>query len=341
MCPRSAEALVVVSPGTDVAPTGTSDPGWNNVTVAGGRNFIYLGDGWAISARHVGPQITDAANLQALQFSTGSFNLIKNQNFIVDNPASLTLGGATVAHPLPPDPYESDLRLVRLDTDPGLPSIFDANPKFTIPSQPPAVVSQVMVVGSGPSRNSGETNWNSSWQTVPPNAGPVAFTGFTASNQPQDIIKRWGTNNLVNANSVSNILNQVLSPTTGVVALVTPDGYTRDVASLVASFDQNVGSPSYESQVVPGDSGSGVFYKNGNQWNLVGIADAQFIYTNQPGLTAMYGDLTTYIDLAYYHDQIFNIINAHKNYSISGDINLDGNLCGDGSPACGSSDVAA
>jgi hypothetical protein len=198
-----------------------------------------------------------------------------------------------------------------------------------------------MVVGSGPSRNSGETNWNSSWQTVPPNAGPVAFTGFTASSQPQDIIKRWGTNNLVNANSVSNIFNQVLSPTTGVVALVTGDGYTRDVASLVASFDQNVGSPSYESQVVGGDSGSGVFYKNGTQWNLVGIADAQFIYKDQPGLTAMYGDLTTYIDLAYYHDQIFNIINAHKNYSISGDINLDGNLCGDGSPACGSSDVAA
>lgn len=154
----------------------------------------------------------------------------------------------------------------------------------------------------------------------------------------QDAVKRDGTNNLVNTSNNSNLFSQTLSSTTGVVPIVTGDGYTRDVASLVATFDQIGGT---EGQAVSGDSGSSVFYKSGSQWNLAGIVDAVFTFQQQPSLTAVYGDVTSYIDLSFYHDQIMNIINAHKNYSIVGDINLDGVVSGNGTGPASTDDVTA
>jgi hypothetical protein len=69
--------------------------------------------------------------------------------------------------------------------------------------------------------------------------------------------------------------------------------------------------------------------------------DATFTFQQQPGLTAAYGDLTSYIDLAFYHDQIMNVINAHKNYSIVGDVNLDGVVSGNGTGPAATDDVTA
>jgi hypothetical protein len=339
LMPITASALVVVSPGTSTTPV--DDPGWNNVTASGsGRNYVYLGDGWALSARHVGPQITDPPP-QTLQFSTGTFGLIPNQNFVVDNPSTMTLvGGANAA-----DPYETDLRLVRLNGDPGLPSIFDANSKFTIATQAPPVGAQIVIIGHGPGQTGGETSWNSSWQTVPLNTG--SYTGFNAFATGQDDTKRWGTNTIENANNyLGNVFPQVLSPTTGVLALTTGDGRTRDIASQILQFNQSSASPYYEAQAVTGDSGSSVFYKSGSNWYLAGIVNTQFSFQNQPNPptsnpTAVYGDLTSFADLSFYRTQLLNLMTAHHNYSISGDINLDGVVSGDGTGPAATDDVTA
>src|SRR3990172_6100915 len=76
-----AEALVVENlAGTTVAPT--DDPGWNFVTQHGSRSYVYLGDGWALSAFHVGAPGTG----EPLKFSAGSYPIIKNQPFTLKNP---------------------------------------------------------------------------------------------------------------------------------------------------------------------------------------------------------------------------------------------------------------
>jgi hypothetical protein len=87
-----------------------------------------------------------------------------------------------------------------------------------------------------------------------------------------------------------------------------------------------------------------VFHKRvgSNQWELLGIVN--FNYTlfpdtdsaapNQPGLpsnnpTAVYGNLTAFADLSFYYNEIYNIFNAHSDYSIVGDIDLDGKFLDD------------
>ena len=66
-----------------------------------------------------------------------------------------------------------------------------------------------------------------------------------------------------------------------------------------------------------GDSGSSMFRKNPstNQWELAGIVNAVFTFPNQPGGTAVFGDLTTFADLSYYHDSLYSIFNSHQAYS--------------------------
>ena len=313
----------------------------------GGRNFVYLGDGWALSAFHVGPQTVDPPEVQtlALEFSTGSFNLIKGQNFTVRNPAGSGLTEFT------------DLRLVRLNGDPGLPSIFDANPQFTIASQPvttstPLSQREVLFVGRGPTRNANQTHWNVT--TVGGDDNDIwteVTTGGTRhgykATHPSDDTKRWGTNQIADEDPIFPGTDTDLR---GTVQYSLGVGL-RDVVSMVTKFDaQGSGGLTNEFQAVPGDSGSAVFYKRDNQWELIGIVNGQYsTYDNQPGpfsspaalSTAVYGNYTLFADLSYYRGEILNIINAHKEYSIIGDVNLDGVVSGNGLGPSATDDVTA
>ena len=203
-----ASALVVVGSGTESPPTaGLANPAWENVT-NGGSNYIYLGDSWVLSARHVG---VTAANFN-IGGNTVSFNPIPNQNFIVSNPAGSGLTSQT------------DLRLIRINGIPaGLPSIFDANPAFSIATQDPSLNDQVMFVGQGNGRADSLSYWDNSWNSVPP--GSATNTGYVASGP---YAKRWGLNNI--ASSVFQGDND--TNITHVVNLLTGDGITRDVVSL-------------------------------------------------------------------------------------------------------------
>lgn len=56
------------------------------------------------------------------------------------------------------------------------------------------------------------------------------------------------------------------------------------------------------------DSGSGLFVKNGVQWELAGIALAAGTYPGQPASTSVYGNISVYADLSAYSDQITSIM---------------------------------
>ena len=73
-------------------------------------------------------------------------------------------------------------------------------------------------------------------------------------------------------------------------------------------FDRVGGAGDDEMQAVAGDSGGGLFYKNGTDWELAGILMAVGTSSGQPDDTAVYGNLTHAADLSRYRDQIVAII---------------------------------
>jgi hypothetical protein len=105
------------------------------------------------------------------------------------------------------------------------------------------------------------------------------------------------------------------------------------------------GSTMHEMQAISGDSAGAVFYKRGSQWELAGIINSQFVYDGQPELTAVYGNATTMAALSHYNQNypksIRDIMTTLADYSVMGDVNLDGVVTGNGTGPALSDDVTA
>jgi hypothetical protein len=103
------------------------------------------------------------------------------------------------------------------------------------------------------------------------------------------------------------------------------------------------GATSLEYQGISGNSGSGVFFKRGDEWELAGIVHAIFRFPDQPVAATVYGNATLISDLSYYNQDYVNsikdIIESHADYSHLGDLNLDGTVSGDGTGPPGTDDV--
>ena len=176
-----------------------------------------------------------------------------------------------------------------------------------------------MFVAYGAFRASAESAWTTDnadppiWTAVGSCSGTPddhCFHGYLASGSGKD----WGTNNIV----TDSILDGTGAITTAI------DHHT--LFNLV-SYDQGSSNP-FEAQVVGGDSGSAVFHKNGSQWELAGITVANSIYENQESIqfnqAALYGNASAFADLSAYSSAIASIQAAHQDYSIVGDLNMDG-----------------
>lgn len=304
--PAPAMIVTTTSPlDTTVAPP--DNPGWNNVTVGpNSRNFTYLGNGWGLSAWHVGPFIGQPAELQTLTFSTGVVSVIPNQIYIVPNPSGAGLSA------------ETDLHLVRLSADPGLPSLTIAQTALTNANlgQP---VGDVTFIGNGRTRESNVSTWS-------------GHQGYYAQD---DFTKRWGRNQIANDDTLLGGSDTDLRGTVNIGTTEAP----RHIVSMFTKFDFSAGN--YEAQAVDRDSGSAVFHKNGAQWELIGIVNTIYTYENQPAFSAFDGDYTSFADLTYYRSEILNIMNAHANYSVVGDINLDGVVTGNGTGSASTDDITA
>jgi hypothetical protein len=291
-------------------------------------------------------------------FGEGQFH-----QYAVSNPASVqTESGQTMnltAH--------TDLQLFRINGDPGLPAL-------TIASQPlpsdftRANAPAVVMMGAGFGRAAPESHWNVTqhsqtnweWNST---SGAGQYQGYTPEGPGQ---KRWGTNRLTDpfangpedpsdpgAIDYRNLFNGVLSDTAGVMKLTTGAGM-HDIISSFTIYDQQsqpgtspppYGVSNLEAQAIAGDSGAPVFYKRGSQWELTGIVNSIFFFPGQPSGTAVYGNATTMTNLSYYNQEYLNsiqdIIESHPDYSIVGDVNLDGLVSGNGTGAASIDDVTA
>jgi hypothetical protein len=330
----SAKALLVgVTPGT-VPNTSTNpalpgsgwtqgDPGWANVGKNGSLNGVYIGDSWILTAHHAG--------VSAMQFDTGDpIPAIPGQDFQIMNvPGSGLTPGA-------------DLRLFRVS---GIPAGMSA---ITIASTPPLlsgnINGEVMYIGNGLLRAANESFFDvnaatdpDTWTELPGVAGAERRGYWTFG-----VGKRWGTNRIANDNILpgegdANFTHNVNNST----------------ISYLTTYDQS-GGTAFESQAVGGDSGGGVFF-NRNQgtalpplWELVGITINNFIFDGQSTASfnpnnslGIYDNATAFVDLSSYRTEILTIMAAHQNYSIMGDVNLDGVVSGDGTGIAATDDVTA
>ena len=153
--------LIASGDGTGNTSPPPDDPGFAHAGVLSSNSAVYLGDGWVLTANHV---------------SVGSVTLGGVYHAAVP--------GTTVQLEFTPGVL-TDLKLFRLVTDPGLPSL-------SIAAAPPVADEPVVMIGHGRNRGAA-TSWNG-------HDGWLWASGRTT---------RWGTNNVALTG-----LNVVLTPLT-------------------------------------------------------------------------------------------------------------------------------
>jgi len=288
-----------MNPATPGSGWTQGDPGWANAARTGSfLNAVYLGDGWVLSAAHTGVtavQLVDAGPWYAP---------IPNQTYYFTN---LSGRAATVPGLTNPTP---DLALYRVNGDPGLPSL-------TIASQPLAVNDTVMFIANGLYRASAESHWTVNTATDPDTwteVGSCSGTNCYHGYKPGGGGKRWGINTIEDDadlfGSMENDSNITINVNNATIANMT-------------QFNQSGGN-AFEAQVVGGDSGSGVYHNRNGVWELAGISINTYTPNGQSSINAVYGNASAMVDLYSYADQIAAIQAAHADYSVVGDLNLDG-----------------
>lgn len=167
----------------------------------------------------------------------------------------------------------ADLFLYQLTADPGLPML-------SLASSAPGVGATVTMIGAGLNRGDYK-EWLVSGTTWTENtANPNAAGYMWGSGQAM----RWGTNNVSGSAWVNT---------------------SYDAFSRYTTFNDIF--PSSEAQAAYGDSGGGVFFKSGGQWQLAGIILGVDRYVGQPTNAAVFGNNTYFADVSYYRDQIVTI----------------------------------
>ncbi len=267
---QTAQAVVTISGNVNnTAPPG--QPFFANVGSVNGSSGIYLGDRWVMTAAHVAGSLPANASFGGTTYTTeaGSFHRI-------NNPTGSGLSTLT------------DIVVFRLGTAPPLSNL-------SIASIPPTVGSDVTMIGNGNIQASHLTSWHvtqfpgsadDTWDEIAPPDPAINAEGFK-TDPTREI--RWGENEIA---TVNGSINYGLG----------------DVRNFTTSFD--TGALAQEGQAVSGDSGGAVFYYNGAEWVLSGMMAAAGTFENQPGKasTAVFGNVTIIADLAYYREEILQVV---------------------------------
>lgn len=169
VAPRTARAVVIDTfSGTGNTSAPVDDPGWANVGVRGGGTGVYLGDGWVLTANHVGGGTIVLGGVSyAMEAGTGT---------------RLTNGGAADRDHL------TDLYLFRLASTPaGLGSV-------AIAAATPATGTGLTMIGAGRDRGA-FTQWSVNTSVTPFAWTEVSSGGNFAGYQTLgNRTMRWGTN---------------------------------------------------------------------------------------------------------------------------------------------------
>jgi hypothetical protein len=188
---------------------------------------------------------------------------------------TVTLNGTTY-NPVPgselrlsnPDSSLADLLLFAI-------SPYPAWPLLPIASSTPAIGTDVVMIGGGRDRGAA-TSWDPNGPQPP---GPIGGYDWDSTHA-----LRWGTNQIEDI----------------------PADPVLDTFSIATYFD--AGATTHEAMAANGDSGGALFIDNGGTRELAGILFAIAGFSGQPPETALYGNATYAADLAFYRDDILDVI---------------------------------
>jgi hypothetical protein len=264
--------------------------GFANVGTSSTNNasVVYLGNGWAMSAGHV----TISSGVGPVRFA--------GVPFTVDDSSVTYLHNA--------DNSLADLKLFRINGDPGLPSITPALIKASPPSGRQIMIGNGLRLSENPSGGIDPLFWSvdkstSPWQWTPGAApaavGPNDYSGYGVDATASHVI-RWGENQVLETNLVA---------ATGLDANNNPlivHGYSTAWDNLDYTGVNLLAS---EAQATSGDSGGAVYQFVDGVWKLSGVMIAVTgTLSGQPADTVLFGDQTLIADLSYYRDQIVAIV---------------------------------
>jgi hypothetical protein len=338
---RPALALIVSDPSPTALINTTApadDPGWNNALT--GFSGIYLGNQWVLTANHV---VNPNARPTVANLPGGSYRIIPNSFRTLTNPGSFGGIGLTA---------NSDLLMFRIDTETntGLkPEQQNPGTKaITIGSSQPVVGAELLMIGAGSTRQTNtngtdpinfEFHWSSAAAPWPELGTPSSADKHGYKQTGSSGGNTWGKNRVADdaviqdGNADGNNIIVQLPGGTLLITLATQWDRARNDSGAAIPGSTAV---QYEAQAAAGDSGGAVFVKNGANWELVGVMAAIFLDSNQLITQTAYGNRTVFSDLtnSTYRSQIENL-RPSTQYSIAGDVNLDGVVTGavvNGSP---------
>jgi hypothetical protein len=268
--PASA-VIVAQGDGTQNLTAPADDFGWANVVLVQD-----VSDGINVTGVYLGNGWVLSAYHGVRDASLNGFQF--GAVYAAGNTYFVDAASATRLHN--PNSTVADLALFRLTTEPSLPSL-------NIAAAAPTNNLAVSMMGNTFGREPNLTEWlvtGNIWTEVP--AGGNAM-GYEWSGGP---VLRWGTNNV-----------SQFSP--GVTTINADDGF-----GITTVFRTTFNNNSNEAQAAPGDSGGGVFWKVGGEWQLGGIMLFTTDANGQPDGTSVFGNETYAANLASYRAEIASIV---------------------------------
>jgi Trypsin len=265
---------------TPVSATGVTLTGYANVGVMTynvglnnvGASGVYIGNGWVLTATHVGAGPISFDGGSTYYQWDGQYS---DQIYLTN-----------------PDGSTSELCLFKLSSANPYPNL----PNISLPTAEPTTGEEMYSVGYGLGRTGSLVYYN-----VTGSGSNTTWTSVSTFSSANEVLynenlgygtKLWGNNaiaeapteyyNIFDGDNVIGFVSQFYEP--GKLAL---------------------GGDTEEQQIADGDSGGGVFNDAGQ---LIGMNDAEGdVYDNQPGNTAAYGDISLYGDIYSYESQIESI----------------------------------
>ena len=263
------------SNGNTTPPAGIA--GWYNVGVTDQASAIYLGNGWIMTASHVGIGTT-FTTASGQVYSTAGGN-----------------GAYRLTDPTTGQPADIILYQLAPANRPSLPTL---NLAYS-----PQVVSNNAYydIGYGASRTTSIEYFDGSFNST--NQASAVYGGFGYQNSG-GTTESFGRNYAYNLGTTQQPQSLTSVHVTG--AGGNPDyGY---ITAFVGAFYNNLADyqnnniTKFGDQVVNGDSGGGVF---NSQNQLIGMMSAEGTLTNQPSSNpALFGDQSYMADVGTYYSQI-------------------------------------
>ena len=306
--PIPAQALIIGggTPTTDSPHNtdGTDIAGFNYV----GRNTwngVYLGNGYVLTAEHVGAGNIDFG-------SGGAYNMVTGSATHLLNP--------TVASDPTGSGQPTDLSLYRIAPNssgqlPGMAPLY-------LPTASTSTGTAVTLVSEGPwvarpsywTVNQSTDPWT--WTPATSSTGNEAGYDYSSYSPYFMGVKRWGSNTISNNLVYTIDINGTYNYVHGLQFGFYNFGTTAGAANVAA--------------LANGDSGGGMFTTNANGMTILsGILEAKFTASGQPAFTVSYGtgllsstpannfDYSAAIDIAWYASEIATQMNLSQWTSVA------------------------